>query len=124
VSSIPGSGMYWPDKQRTPPWRPLTNARVRARQSAADIQPLDQVLVACLVALFDVVEQLTTLRHELQQPAARVVVFRVRLEVLCQVVDAFRQDRNLDLGRTGVAGLERKRLDDFSLAAGGDRHRQ
>lgn len=48
----------------------LQRAPIGARQSAADIQPLDQVLVTCFVALLDVVEQLATLRHELQQPAA------------------------------------------------------
>jgi len=32
-----------------------------------------------------------------------------------EVVDAFRQDRDLNLGRAGVAGLVGIRLDDFRL---------
>src|SRR5215831_3981743 len=53
-----------------------------------------------------------------------MIVLHVRLEVSRQVVDAFRQDRDLNLGRTGVAGLDGTCLDDFRFALGGNRHRQ
>src|SRR6266404_5379678 len=53
-----------------------------------------------------------------------MVVLHVGLEMPGEVVDAFRQDRDLNLGRAGVAGLGGIRLDDFRFAFGGNRHRQ
>ena len=103
---------------------PCPFARTARDQSAADVQPLDQALVARLVLPLDVIKQLAALRHELQQPAPGMVVFGVGLEVTGQVVDALRQDRDLNLRRTGVASLRCIFLDDFSLAAGFNRHRQ
>ena len=45
-----------------------------------------------------------------------MVVLHVGLEMLGEVVDAFRKDRDLNLGRAGIAGLGRIRLDDFRFA--------
>src|SRR5580692_7541632 len=59
----------------------------RANFSTANTEPLNQPLVTPLVRTPKVVENLTPLRHELQQPAARVVVLDMRLEVLGQIVD-------------------------------------
>src|SRR5678815_4446151 len=53
-----------------------------------------------------------------------MVVLHMALEVLGEVIDAFRQDRDLNLGRAGVAGLVGIRLDDFRFAFCGNRHRQ
>ena len=72
---------------------------------AADAEALDERAVAGLVALLEVVEQRAALRHQLQQAAAGMVVLHVGLEVLGEVGDALREDRDLDLGRAGVAGL-------------------
>ena len=58
------------------------------------------------------------LADELEQPAAGVVVFDMRLEVLGQIVDAFRKNGHLHLRRSSVAGLGRIGLDDFRLACG------
>src|ERR1700730_4744301 len=52
-----------------------------------------------------------------------MVVLDVGLEVLRQVVDAFRKDRYLNFRRASVAGLGRIGLDDFRLAVGCNRHR-
>src|ERR1700681_1493765 len=52
-----------------------------------------------------------------------MVVLDVGLEVLRQVVDAFRKDRHLHFRRTSVAGLGRISLDDVGLAVGCNRHR-
>ena len=49
------------------------------------------------------VEELAALGHELEKTAAGVIVLHMGLEVVGQVRNAFRQDRNLDFGRTGVA---------------------
>src|SRR5437764_1395810 len=53
-----------------------------------------------------------------------MIVFHVGFEVPGEVVDAFRQDRDLNLGRAGITGLVGIRLDDFRFAFGGNRHRQ
>src|SRR5260370_29887453 len=53
-----------------------------------------------------------------------MIVLHVGFEMSGEVVDAFRQDRNLDLGRAGVAGLVGIGLDDFRFAFCGNRHRQ
>src|SRR5215510_13316557 len=90
---------------------------------AADTQPLDQRLVTRLVGTGEKLEQLSTLRHELEQPTPRMVVIQVGLEVLGQIVDAFRKHCHLHLRRPGVAGLGRKGLDDFRLTCGRNRHR-
>src|ERR1041384_4664892 len=102
-----------------------TNARDNPARyrSAANSEFFDQPFVALLVGAPEIIKQLTTLRHELEQPAARVVVLDVRLEMLGEVVDPFGQDRDLHLGRSGVAGLRGIGLDDFCLTLSSNRHR-
>src|SRR5260370_21854210 len=81
-------------------------------------------LVTRLVILLDVIEKRPARRHQLKEAATRMVVLHVGLEVPGEVVDAFRQDRDLNLGRAGVTGLVGIRLDDFRFTFGGNRHRQ
>src|SRR4029079_14666714 len=100
-----------------------TRGKPAGHHSAADAKLLDQGLVARLVGTTDVIEQLATLGHELQQPAPRVVVLDVSLEMFSQVGDPFGQDRDLHFGRPGVAGLRCIRLDDFSFTLSSNRHR-
>src|SRR5438046_450964 len=83
----------------------------------------DQVGVARLVLLTEIVEERAALVDQHQQAAARVVVLRVGLEVLGEVGDALGEDRDLDLGRTGVAFALGMFLDQRLLALGGNRHR-
>src|SRR5882724_6519713 len=92
--------------------------------STTNVVLFDQRLVSRFVRLLQIVQKRTARRHELQQAAARMIVLHVRLEVPGQVVDAFRQDRDLNLRRAGVAGLDGISLDDFRFAFGGNRHRQ
>src|SRR3954471_6281467 len=97
----------------------------RARKRlTANAELIDQRLVAPLIGALEVIEQLAALRDHLEKAAPRVVVFHVSLEVLGQRVDPLREDRDLHLGRPGVARLGGIRLDDFGLAAGSERHRQ
>src|SRR6185436_4855450 len=100
-----------------------TRGKPARHRSAADAKLLDQRLVTGLVGTTDVIEQLATLGHELQQPAPRVVVLDVSLEMFSQVGAPFGQDRDLHFGRPGVAGLRRIRLDVFSFTLSGNRHR-
>ena len=51
-------------------------------KSAANTKPLDQLFVTSFIGAPKVVEYLTALRHELQQPAPRVVILDVRFEVV------------------------------------------
>src|SRR6202011_2299217 len=83
-----------------------------------------QRLVTRLVLLLDVIEKRTTRGHQLQEPTTRMVILHVGFEMSGEVIDAFRQDRDLNLGRAGVAGLVGIRLDDFRFTFGGNRHRQ
>ena len=101
-----------------------TAQTLRREMLAADTELLDDLLVAAFVAALDVIEELTTLGHELQKPTAGVVILDVRLEVFGEVGDPFSEDRDLHLRRTRVAGLGSVGLDNFSLAACRNRHRQ
>src|SRR3954447_23522841 len=94
-----------------------------AAASAADAETLDELAITRLVLGLDVVEQRTALRDHLQEAAAGGGVLAVRLEVLGEVGDALGEDRDLDLGRTGVAGLGGILSDERLLALRSDRHR-
>src|SRR6266700_5361090 len=85
----------------------------RASFSPTDAEPFDQRLVSGLVDAPQIIEQLATLRHELEQAAPGVIVLDVGLEMLGQGRDALREDRDLHLRRTGVAGFRGIILDDF-----------
>src|SRR5579871_5094667 len=91
--------------------------------SAANAELVDDGLVTLLVLTLHVVEELAALAHHLEEPATRVVVLLVRLEVLGEVVDPLGQDRNLDLGRAGVVRFGGILLDERTLALRRDRHR-
>ena len=88
----------------------------------AQTQLLDQAVVTLDVLLLEVREQAAALVDHHQQAAARMVVLVVVLEVLGQVADALGEDRDLDIGGTGVALALGVVLHDFLLSFGGDRH--
>src|SRR6266581_4264818 len=75
-----------------------------AYRSALPAQPqfFDQCPVSLQVVFLEIGQEPTTTPDELQQPAARVVVLRMRAQMLREVVDALRQQRNLHLGRARV----------------------
>ena len=62
----------------------------------SDVQPLDEIGVPLRILGLEVVEQPAAAPDEHQQPAARVMILCVRLEVLGEVVDALAQDGDLD----------------------------
>src|SRR5919108_5787744 len=109
-------------KERTRP--PLRASKARAKFSAADVQPLDQRLVAPLVLAPEIIQELATLGDELEQPASRVVVLDVALEMLGEIGDALRQDRHLYLRRARIAGFRSMSLDQFGFAFSRNRHRR
>ena len=62
--------------------------------------------VAVDVLLGQIVKQASALTDHHQKAAAGVVVVLVNTQVLGQLVDSGGQNSDLDLGRTGVAGME------------------
>lgn len=82
----------------------------------AEAQPCDHVPVAVHVAAIKIAQLPPAPSNELQQPAARVVVVLVRLQVLREVNDPLGQHCNLHLRRTCVALMRGERFDDVGLA--------
>src|SRR5690606_6174899 len=97
--------------------RPLPRRRLTAQTEL-----LDQCAVTRDVRLLQVLEQPTALADQQQQPTTAVVVLLVRLQVLREVVDAVREQRDLDLGRARVALGTCVFGDDLLLRGGVGRH--
>src|SRR5215472_2891881 len=73
------------DLQRHPPTkRGMSRA---TPTSAANAELLDQALVAAFIGTLEIIEQLATLRHELEQAPPRMIVLHVSLEMLGKIVD-------------------------------------
>src|SRR5690349_10811528 len=83
----------------------------------------DQVEITLLVLAAEIIQQRAALVDQHQKAAPAVVVLGVALEMLGQVGDAFGEDRDLDLGRTGVALALAMLLDERLLALRCNRHR-
>ena len=69
----------------------------------AQAQSGDQSAVTLDVVLLQVCKQVSSVADHLEKAAAGMVVLLVELQVLVQVVDPVRQQRDLHFGRTGVA---------------------
>src|SRR5689334_21525592 len=80
----------------------------------AQPQFLDQCPISLQVMLLEIVQEPTTSADELEQPAPRVVILRMRPQVLGQLVDPLRQQRDLHRRRARV-GLARPVLTDDLL---------
>ena len=80
---------------------------------SAQVQALDQRLVSVSPAPCEIVEQRTSLAHEEQQPAPRVMILRMQAHVLGQVPDPLGQEGDLDLGRSGISLFPPEFSDDF-----------
>src|SRR5579871_3142760 len=111
-----------PRKAKARP-RSFSRAAVPIRlgaNSAAQAQARNQRFVALDVLRLHIVEQAATLRHHLDHAAAGMIVLGVGLEVLGEVGDALRQDRDLHLRRTGVIVAGRVLGDQLFLAFRGN----
>ena len=64
---------------------------------------LNQLAIRIYVCTSQVVQQPAPLAYHLQEALATVVIFAVLTEMVREVVDAFGQDRYLNLGGPGVA---------------------
>src|SRR5215469_12670807 len=90
---------------------------------APDAQPPDQIAIAALVLALHIIEQAAALADELKQPAARVVVVFMSLEMFRQVSDSFRENGDLNLGRTRIFRDCGIFLNERGFALGCNRHR-
>ena len=88
---------------------------MRSVDLASQAEAGDDRAVALDVGLLQVVEETTALSHEEQQSPTAVVIVLVLLEVLGEVGDAVAQQRDLDLGGTGVALGQGVLADDLLL---------
>jgi hypothetical protein len=80
-----------------------------------DSEPLDQPVIPIGILALQIVEQAPAPGDELQETAAGVVVLRVRLEMVGQVSDPVRQERDLDFGGTRIGIVRAKALHDVRL---------
>ena len=83
-------------------------------------ESLDQLLITHRSIAPQILEQSTPLAHDPQQTAARMMIFRVRLEVIGQLVDALGQECDLDFGRARVLVVDSMGRDDGLFAFRGD----
>jgi hypothetical protein len=74
----------------------------------AEAELLDHCPVALDFGQLQIVEQPSPLTYHPEQPTATVMVALVDFEVLREVLDSFREQRDLDLRRAGIGlvGLE------------------
>ncbi len=87
---------------------------------AAQFKPFKQALIARLLCVFQVVEELPAARDHLDEAAARVVVFQVLLQMAGEMVDAVGQAHDLHVGTACVLlmNLEGFRVCDCGFAHG------
>ena len=78
-------------------------APVVADMLLAQAEAIDQLPVLVSVGPLQVVEELAPPAHHTQQTAPGMVILYVGLEVLREVRDTRRQQRDLDLGRSCIA---------------------
>jgi hypothetical protein len=78
-------------------------------------QVRDQAAVPVEIRLLQIFQQPPTATHHLEQAATTVVVVLVRVEMVPEMVDALRQEGDLDGSTPDIAFVKRVLLDDFSL---------
>jgi uncharacterized membrane protein len=78
--------------------------------SVADAEFLDEILVASLVLLLQVIQQAPPRVDHLDQPVPGTVVFLMSLQVPGQFLDSLRQYRYLNVGRSSIVLMELKLL--------------
>ena len=74
----------------------------------AQLELLGERLVAAQIRVVQIIEEPAALADHQQQPAARAVILLGRLQMLGQLVDALREQRDLHVGGTGVFGVQLK----------------
>lgn len=99
----------------------IVKCRDEAR-SLTNAQAFDDGAIALFALSAQVIEHAAALADQLQKTATRVVIFHVRLKVLGQVGDPFREERDLDLGGAGISFVPGELADDVLFALRGETH--
>jgi len=68
----------------------------------AQLELLGKLVVTIRVCIVEIIQETTALSDHLEQATTGAVILLVDLQVLGQLVDALGQERNLNVGRTGV----------------------
>src|SRR5437762_2433666 len=85
-------------------------------------KPPDDLLISRAVLVREILQQTVALADHLQQPATRGVILLVRLEMLGQLIDPLRQDRDLHFRRSCVFIVNAKIADDLAFRLVGNGH--
>ena len=89
--------------------------RALCKISVAQLEFLGDGLVAAQIRVLQVIEQAAALADHHQQSAAGAVILLVALQMLGQMVDAVREQRDLHVGGTRVLGVRLKCFDRLCL---------
>lgn len=82
----------------------------RRLKLAADAELFDERLVARLCGALEIIEKLATVVDHLDEASAGIVILAVRLQMLREVLDFFREHRDLNVAGTGVLLVNLKLL--------------
>ena len=98
--------------------RPADRVARVAKGLLAEIQLLQQLVVLRQVMPFEVVEELAASAGHLKETPAAVEVLAMRAQVVGQVIDPGREQRDLDFGRSGILLVGFVFGDDFGFGDG------
>src|SRR5687767_12510906 len=101
--------------KKRPSARWALNAAASESGLLAQAEALDHAAVLVRVRALQVIEQLAALADQLEQPATRVEILDVSLEVLGEPVDALGEKRHLDFRRAGIGARTLILLHDLRL---------
>ena len=93
--------------------RSLLYRRRNGTSLLAQAQTTNQLYVAVVVGMIQIVQVTTALADQLEQAAARVFIMCMRLQMLNQGVDALCQQGNLHFRRPGLRFVLVIFLDDY-----------
>src|SRR5690606_10141957 len=110
VSSILGIVRPESVTDRAPPAQTRSPTRSVAQPEVFDERP-----VSLHVLSLQIFEKTAPLAHEHEQPAPAVMVLLVRPEMIGQMIDPGREQRDLDRGTPPVVGVELVLADDLAL---------
>lgn len=82
-----------------------------------DAELFDQRAIAREIGAAEVFEQAAAFSDQSKQPAARMMIFDVGLEMLGQLIDACAHQRDLNFGGTAIVGGSSVRLDNLALSS-------
>ena len=86
----------------------------------AEAELLEDLVVLVEIFALEVIKQLATAGGHLQEAAAGVEVLAVFAEVIGQVIDPGREQRDLDFARTGIGFVRFELGDDFGFNRSGN----